>query len=113
MDTHRLAALELSRMLSDRNFKMIRKKPYVSRRFGWPGVRWEGELNGRPIYGSENRTTVPTPPSELAKTLMGYECCIDQSKSVLYFAPRRPGSGLRIEFHDREGRWYEVWTPDL
>ena len=112
MYTHRSAALEFAHMLSDRNFKIIRKKPYVSRRFGWPGVRWEAELNGHPIYGSENRTTVPTPPSELAKILMRHGCDIDQSKSVLYFALRRPGTGMRIEF-DCGGRWCEVWSPDL
>ncbi len=112
MYTHRSAALEFAHKLSDRNFKIIRKKPYVSRRFGWPGVRWEAELNGHPIYGSENRTTVPTPPSELAKILMHCERCLDQSKRVSYFAPRRPGTGMRVEFH-YGGRWYEVWSPDL
>jgi hypothetical protein len=112
MHTHRSAALEFARMLSDRNFKIIRKKPYVSRGFGWPGVRWEAELNGHRIYGSENRTTVPTPPFELAKILMRYGCHIDQSKSVLYPARRRPGTGMRIEFYCGE-RWCEVWSPDL
>jgi hypothetical protein len=109
MYTHRSAALEFAHILSDRNFKIIRKKPYVSRRFGWPGVRWEAKLNGHSIYGSENRTTFPTPPSELAKILMGYGLLIDPSKSVLY---RRLGTGMRIEFR-YGGRWYEVWSPDL
>lgn len=112
MYTHRFAALEFALKLSDPNFRIIREKPYVSRRFGWPGVRWEAELNGRPIYGSENRTTVPTPPSEIAKILTHYRCHVDGSKSILYFASRRPGTGMRIEFRYRE-RWYEVWSPDL
>ena len=111
MYTHRSAALEFALELSNPNFKIIGKKRYDSRS-GWAGVRWEAELNGRLIYGSENRTTVPTPPSELAKILMRCGCQIDQSKSALYFAPRRPGSGMRIEFRYR-GRWYEVWSPEL
>lgn len=112
MYTHRSAALVFSRELSDPNFRIFRIKPYVSRRFGWPGVRWEAELNGRLICGSENRTTVATPPSELAKILLRSGLHIDQSKAVIYFAPSRPGTGVRIEF-DYRGRWYEVWSPDL
>lgn len=111
MYTHRLAPLEFAHELSKPNFKIIRKKRYDSQS-GWPGVRWEAEINGRPIYGSENRTTIPTPPSELAKILMRCECRIDESKDVIYFAPGRTGAGLRIEFRYR-GRWYEVWSPDL
>lgn len=111
MYTHRSAALEFAHELSNPNFRIIRKKGYESRS-GWSGVRWEAELNGRLIYGSENRTTVPTPPSELAKILMRYGCQINRSKSILYFALRRFGTGIRIEFR-YEGRWFEVWCPDL
>lgn len=107
MHTHRSAALQFAYELSNPNFKITHKKRYESRS-GWPGVRWEAELNGRPIYGSENRTTVPTPPSELARILMCSGCRIDESKDVIYF----PRGGIRIEFRYR-GRWYEVWSPDL
>jgi hypothetical protein len=97
MYTHRSAALEFALELSNPNFMIIRKKRYDSRS-GWAGVRWEAELNGRLIYGSENRTTVPTPPSEQAKILMRYGCQIDQSKSGLILrAPQtRDGDANRI-----------------
>ena len=112
MYTHRLAAQEFACVLDDPDLRIISKEGYVSRTFGWPGVKWEAELNGRPIYGSENRTTVPTHPSELAKILRSHDCRIDTSKDALYYAPRRGGPGMRVEFHFR-GRWYQVWIPDL
>jgi hypothetical protein len=98
-------------ILSDPAFKVAGRQDYRNR-FGRPGVRWHGTLNRHLIFVSESATTVPSNPSELAVILAAGEVRLDSTKSGGYFASKRMGTGMRIEFRHR-GRWFEVWSPDF
>jgi len=111
MSVHDLVVSELVQVLSHPHFSVVRIMPYVSRQFGWPGIRWVGELDGRLIYASESRTTIASTPCALANLMMKGNVRFDRRKDAIYFAHRRHGTGLRVEFRYRR-RWFEVWCPD-
>jgi hypothetical protein len=111
MSVHDLIVSELFQVLSHPQLSVVRTKPYVSRQFGWPGIRWVGELDGRLIYVSESRTTIASTPCALANLMMKSNARFDRRKDAIYFAHRRLGTGRRVEFRYR-GRWFEVWSPD-
>jgi hypothetical protein len=79
--------------------------------FGRPGVRWHGTLNGLLVFVSESATMVPSTPSALARILAGEKARLDRTKRDVYFAPKRAGTGIRIEFR-YDDRWFEIWSPD-
>jgi hypothetical protein len=95
-------------ILSNPAFKVVHLENYLngSRR---PGVRWSGTLNGRTVNVSESNTRVASTPSALARILAGGQ--IDRSKKAIYSAPKRFGTGMRIEFR-YQGIWFDVSSPD-
>jgi len=97
-------------ILSDPAFEVVARENYRNC-FGRPGVRWHGTLNGHLVYVSESATTVPSAPTALARILAGGKAQLDRTKKDVYFAPKRVGTGMRIEFR-YDDRWFEVWSPD-
>jgi hypothetical protein len=107
-DAHSLVRSLLVAILSDPAFQVVSRENYRNsdRR---PGVRWSGTLNGRTVNVSESNTRVASTPSALARILAGGQ--IDRSKKAIYTAPKRFGTGMRIEFR-YDGRWFDVSSPD-
>lgn len=97
-------------ILSNPAFEVVTRESYRNC-FGRPGVRWCGILNGRLVFVSESATTIPSTPFALARILGGGKARFDKTKTEIYFAPKRVGTGLRVEFR-YQGRWFEVWSPD-
>jgi hypothetical protein len=95
-------------ILSNPAFEVVHRESYRNCD-GRPGVRWSGTLNGRSVNVSESNTRVASAPSALARILAGGQ--IDRSKKAVYSAPKRFGTGMRIEFR-YQGRWFDVSSPD-
>ncbi len=106
-----LVASEFNFILSHPDFHLVWVKPYKNRS-GRPGMRWEGRLQERSVYVSESQTQITTPPPTLARIVWKRETQFDKTKDPIYFAPKRIGTGIRVEFRYR-GRWYEIWSPDF
>src|SRR5437762_5677187 len=99
-----LVASEFVSILSDPRFQILRTEQYRNRS-GRSGMRWEGEVHGRYVFVSESRTKNATPPRTLAEIILKTETRLDPTKDALYFARKRCGTGMRIEFN-YHSRWY-------
>lgn len=109
MSIHELVAPKFAEALVHPSFFVLATTPYISRRTGQPGVRWEGQLDGRCFYISESRTASASPLHTFARVLLD-PSTIDREKSLIYDAHQRLGIGIRIEAWHR-GRWYHIFTP--
>jgi len=105
---HDLAASEFLLVLSNPALRVIAAELYHNQS-GRPGMRWNAVLDGHHYFVSESRTTVPSTPVALACVLRRAD--LDRSKDVHYYAHKRYGTGIRIEFWYRR-RWYQIWSPE-
>ena len=108
MSLHHLVARRLAALLSHPDFVVMNQWPYTNG-FGRVGQRLLGEIWGVQIFLSESATSTPSTPDHIAQVLASPDW-VDHSKSIVYWARRRSGIGIRIEAWS-DGRWYHVFIP--
>lgn len=82
-------------------FEVVARENYRNR-FGRPGVRWHGTLNGHLVFVSESVTTVPSAPAALARIPSGGKAHLDRTKKDVYLR-RKESAQTGIA---------DSWTPD-
>jgi hypothetical protein len=108
MSLHSAVALVLAELLLHPKFRVTSYSTYLNlscRR----GLRFVCIVQDVLVFISQSVAVDSPDIREVAEVLVAPDW-LDQSKSIIYFARKRNGIGLRLEAW-RDGTWYQVFIP--
>jgi hypothetical protein len=108
MSLHSAVALMFAEVLRRPKFTVIGYYSYRNLHYR-QGQRLLCRIDGMQVFVSQSDSVDSPDVQEIAEVLVAPDW-LDQSKSIIYFARKRNGIGIRVEAW-RDGKWYQVFIP--